>query len=111
MDKFLDTPVTGETNMLISCADVIAVTAGDPAGANATTKTTILYNSGNTVTLTHATVSTALEMRDSVQTAMEEALEMRDSVQNAMEEALKTSWTDVAFAWVPAQAVSAIAVA
>lgn len=96
MDKFLDTPVTGETNMLISCADVIAVTAGDPAGANATTKTTILYNSGNTVTLTHATVSTALEMRD--------------SIQNAMEEALKTSWTDVAFAYVPAKAVSAVAV-
>ena len=96
MDKFLDTPVTGETNMLISCADVIAVTAGDPAGASATTKTTILYNSGNTVTLTHATVSTALEMRD--------------SVQNAMEEALKTSWTDVAFAYVPAKAVSAVAV-
>ena len=96
MDKFLDTPVTGETNMLISCADVIAVTVGDPAGANATTKTTILYNSGNTVTLTHATVSTTYEMRD--------------SIQNAMEEALKTSWTDVAFAYVPAKAVSAVAV-
>ena len=96
MDKFLDTPVTGETNMLISCADVIAVTAGDPAGADTGIKTTILYNSGNTVTLTHATVSTALEMRD--------------SIQNAMEEALKTSWTDVAFAYVPAKAVSAVAV-
>ena len=97
MDKFLDTPVTGETDMLVSCSDVIAVTIGDPAGANATTKTTITYNSANTVTMTHATVSTALEMRD--------------SVQNAMEEALKTSWTDVAFAYVPAKAVSAVAVA
>lgn len=97
MDKFLDTPVTGETDMLVSCADVIAVTIGDPAGANATTKTTITYNSANTLTMTHATVDTTLEMRD--------------SIQNAMEAALKTSWTDVAFAWVPAKAVSAIAVA
>jgi len=97
MDKFLDTPVTGETDMLVSCADVIAVTTGDPAGADDATKTTITYNSANTVTFTHATVATTYEMRD--------------SVQNAMEEALKTSWTDVAFAYVPAQAVSAIAVA
>ena len=36
---------------------------------------------------------------------------MRDSIQDAMEEALKTSWTDVAFAYVPAKAVSAVAVA
>ena len=95
MDKFLDTPVTGESNMLISCSTVIAVTVGDPSGSDPTTKTTILYNSGNTVTLTHGAVS---------------ANEMRDSIQNAMEEALKTSWTDVAFAYVPAKAVSAVAV-
>jgi len=99
MDKFLDTPVTGETPMLVSCSDVISVQIGDTGGtgSNPTTCTTLFYNSGNTVTLTHAAVSTTLEMRD--------------SVQNAMEEALKTSWTDVAFAYVPAQAVSAIAVA
>ena len=96
MDKFLDTPVTSQSNMLISCTTVIAVTVGDPSGSDPTTKTTILYNSGNTVTLTHGTVS---------------ANEMRDSIQDAMEEALKTSWTDVAFAYVPAQAVSAVAVA
>tara|TARA_R100000773_G_C4201371_1_gene103791 strand:+ start:545 stop:835 length:291 start_codon:yes stop_codon:yes gene_type:complete len=96
MDKFLDTPVTNESNMLISCTTVIAVKVGDPSGSDPTTKTTILYNSGNTVTLTHGTVS---------------ANEMRDSIQDAMEEALKTSWTDVAFAYVPAQAVSAVAVA
>lgn len=93
MDKFLDTPVTGETPMLISCADVIAVTVG----SSATTETVITYNSSNTVTLTHAAVDTALQMRD--------------SVQNAMEEALKTSWTDVAFAYVPAKAISAVTVA
>ena len=97
MDKFLDTPVTGETDMLVSCADVIAVTVGDPSGADAGTKTTITYNSANTLTFTHGAVDTALQMRD--------------SVQNAMEEALKTSWTDVAFAYVPAKAISAIAVA
>ena len=99
MDKFLDTPVTGETNMLISCSDVIAVRIGDAggAGSNPTTTTTIVYNSGNIVTLTHAAVSTTNQMRD--------------SVQNAMEEALKTSWTEVAFAYVPAKAVSAVAVA
>ena len=96
MDKFLDTPVTSESNMLISCSTVIAVTVGDPSGTNPTTKTTILYNSGNTVTLTHGAVSSTNEMRD--------------SIQDAMEEALKTSWTDVAFAYVPAKAVSAVAV-
>ena len=79
--------------MLISCADVIAVTVG----SSATTETDITYNSSNTVTLTHAAVDTALQMRD--------------SVQNAMEEALKTSWTDVAFAYVPSEVVSAVAVA
>tara|TARA_R100001480_G_scaffold150297_1_gene150767 strand:- start:146 stop:445 length:300 start_codon:yes stop_codon:yes gene_type:complete len=99
MDKFLDTPVTGETDMLISCADVIAVTIGDTGGtgSNPTTCTMLTYNSGNTVVLTHA--------------AIDSTYQMRDSVQNAMEEALKTSWTDVAFAYVPAQAVSAVAVA
>tara|TARA_A100001391_G_scaffold194870_1_gene171595 strand:+ start:498 stop:791 length:294 start_codon:yes stop_codon:yes gene_type:complete len=97
MDKFLDTPVTSESNMLISCSDVIAIQTGDASGADDATKTTIFYNSGNTVTLTHGSVSTALEMRD--------------SLQNAMEEALKTSWTEVAFAYVPAKAVSAVAVA
>jgi hypothetical protein len=99
MDKFLDTPVTGETDMLISCADVIAVRIGDASGAgsNPTTTTTLVYNSGNIVTLTHAAVDTTNQMRD--------------SLQNAMEEALKTAWTDVAFAYVPAKAVSAVAVA
>ena len=91
MDKFLDTPVTGETDMLVSCSDVIAVTK------SSTTESIITYNSGNTATITHAAEAFTNEMRD--------------SLQNAMEEALKTSWTDVAFAYVPAQAISAIAIA
>jgi hypothetical protein len=91
MDKFLDTPVDGETNMLISCSDVIAVTK------TSTTKTTLTYNSGNTVELEHAAEAFVNEMRD--------------DVQDAMEEALKTSWTDVAFAWVPKKVISAVVVA
>ena len=91
MDKFLDTPVTGETDMLLSCSDVIAVTRSSD------TETIITYNSANTATITHGTVATSLQMRD--------------SLQNAMETALQTSWTDVAFAYVPSQAISAIAIA
>ena len=92
MDKFLDIPITNESNMLLSCTGVISVTVGSPAA----TKTVITYNSGNTATLTHDSVATDNQMRD--------------SIQDAMEEALKTSWTDVAFAYVPAKAVSAVAV-
>jgi|TARA_R100000081_G_C4816039_1_gene175174 hypothetical protein len=91
MDKFLSVPVTGQTNFLLSVSDVIAITRSND------TTSIVTYNSGNTATLTHGTVASALEMRD--------------SLQNAMTLALETSWTNVVAAYVPAQAVSAIAIA
>jgi len=92
MDKFLSIPVTGQTNFFVSVADVIAITRTDDLN------TVITYNSGNTATLTHASVGSA-------------DYEMRDSLQNAMNAALETSWTNVVAAYTPPQAVSAIAVA
>lgn len=92
MDKFLSVPVTGETNFFLSVADVIAITRSSD------TESIITYNSGNTATITHATVGAANN-------------EMRDSLQNAMTLALETSWTNVVAAYTPPQAISAIAIA
>ena len=92
MDKFLSVPVTGETNFFLSVADVIAITRSSD------TESIITYNSGNTATITHATVGAADQ-------------EMRDSLQNAMTLALETSWTNVVAAYTPPQAISAIAIA
>lgn len=92
MDKFLSVPVTGETNFFVSVADVIAITRSSD------TESIITYNSGNTATITHATVGAANN-------------EMRDSLQNAMTLALETSWTNVVAAYTPPQAISAIAIA
>ena len=92
MDKFLSIPVTGQTNFFVSVSDVIAITRTDDL------TTVITYNSGNTATLTHASVGSA-------------DYEMRDSLQNAMNAALETSWTNVVAAYTPPQVVSAIAVA
>lgn len=98
MEKFLSVPVTGETNFLLSVSDVISIRVGDAAsGATPATHTTIIYMSGNTAEITHATVSSTNEMRD--------------SLQNAMVEAQEKPWTDVVFAYVPPKAVSAIAIA
>tara|TARA_Y100000817_G_scaffold173835_1_gene135785 strand:- start:1599 stop:1898 length:300 start_codon:yes stop_codon:yes gene_type:complete len=99
MEKFLSIPVTGETNFLLSVSDVISIRVGDAtgAGSNPTTNTTIIYMSGNTADITHATVGSTNEMRD--------------SLQNAMVEAQEKPWTDVVFAYVPPKAVSAIAIA
>mgnify|MGYP003153855349 FL=1 len=91
MDKFLSVPVTGQTNFLVSVSDVIAITRSSG------TETIITYNSGNTATFTHAAEGFTNEMRD--------------SLQNAMTLALQTSWTNVVADYVPAKAVSAIAVA
>lgn len=92
MDKFLSVPVTGQTNFYVSVADVIAITRSSD------TESIITYNSGNTATITHASVGTA-------------DYEMRDSLQNAMDRALETSWTNVVAAYTPPQAISAIAIA
>mgnify|MGYP003113278543 FL=1 len=92
MDKFLSVPVTGQTNFFLSVSDVIAITRSSD------TETIITYNSGNTATITHASVGAA-------------DYEMRDSLQNAMTLALETQWTNVVAAYVPTKAVSAIAIA
>ena len=91
MEKFLSVPVTGETYFLLSVSDVIAITASSAI------ETIITYNSANTATIAHATVASAYQMRDSLQTAMVTAQE--------------TAWSDVVFAYVPPQAISAIAIA
>lgn len=92
MDKFLSVPVTGQTNFYVSVADVIAITRSSD------TESIITYNSGNTATITHASVGSA-------------DYEMRDSLQNAMDRALETSWTNVVAAYTPPQAISGIAIA
>ena len=91
MDKFLSVPVTGQTNFLLSVSDVIAITRSSD------TESIITYNSNNTATITHGTVASAYQMRD--------------SLQNAMSAALETSWTNVVAAYTPPQAVLAIAIA
>ncbi|QDP61291.1 MAG: hypothetical protein Unbinned1524contig1000_48 [Prokaryotic dsDNA virus sp.] len=78
MDKFLEIPVTGQSDFLLSVSDVIAVTRVDD------TTTLITYNSANTATLTH----TNLAAQDYL---------MRDSINNQMTSALATSWTNVVF--------------
>lgn len=72
MAQFLSIPVTSNGNQLISARGVLLVTA-------ASTTTTIAYGSGSTgadvITLTHAAVSTANEMRDIIQDALVKAHE------------------------------------
>ncbi len=92
MDKFISVPVTGETNFLVSVADVIAITR------TSDTVTVITYNSANTATITHDSVGAADQ-------------EFRDSLQSAMTAALATSWTNVVADYVPPKAVSGIVIA
>lgn len=92
MEKFISIPVTGQANQLVSVTNVVLVSA---ASATATT-TTITYQGGKVVTLTHAA---------------QVAYSMRTAIQNAINDALITSWTNVTYAATVPQAVSAIAVA
>lgn len=92
MEKFLSIPVTGQANQLVSATNVVLVSAGT---ATATT-TTITYQGGKVVTLTHAA---------------QVAYSMRTALQNAINDALTTSWTNVTYVATVPQAVSAIAVA
>jgi len=92
MEKFISIPVTGQANQLVSVTNVVLVSAGT---ATAVT-TTITYQGGKVVTLTHAA---------------QVAYSMRTAIQNAINDALITSWTNVIYAATVPQAVSAIAVA
>jgi len=98
MEKFLKIPVTNEQKQLVSVLDVKLVEVGNASGASPTTTTTLFYGSGKKVTLTHAAVPAGSEA-------------MRDAVQDAMVEALATGWTEVFYEYVPAYAVSGIAIA
>lgn len=92
MEKFISIPVTGQANQLVSVTNVVLVSA---ATATAVT-TTITYQGGKVVTLTHAA---------------QVAYSMRTAIQNAINDASITSWTNVTYAATVPQAVSAIAVA
>lgn len=56
MQKFLSMTIDSEPR-LVSAANAVAVQKGDTSGANPTTKTSIFYNEGVNVTLTHAAIS------------------------------------------------------
>ncbi len=92
MEKFLNIPVTGEQNQLVSAAGIKLI---DAASATATT-TVITYAGGKVVTLTHAA---------------QVAFSMRDSIQDAMVAALQSQWQYVSHDVAVPQAVSGIAIA
>jgi len=98
MEKFLSIPVTGQANQLIAVNDVVLVAAGTGATNNTATATTttITYQGGKVVTLTHAA---------------QVAYSMRTAIQNALVEARQSSWTNVATVISVPQAVSAVTVA
>jgi len=98
MEKFLSIPVTGQPNQLVSVNNVILVAAGTGATNNTATATTttITYNEGKVVTLTHAA---------------QVAYSMRTAIQNALIDARQTPWTNIAIPIVVPQAVSAVTVA
>tara|TARA_R100001443_G_scaffold113494_1_gene128271 strand:- start:145 stop:438 length:294 start_codon:yes stop_codon:yes gene_type:complete len=91
MEKFLKIPVTNEQKQLVSVLDVKLVEQAS------TTEVTLAYGSGKVITLTHAAIAASSEA-------------MRDAVQDAMVAALATGWTDVFYDYVPASAVSGIAI-
>ncbi len=91
MEKFLKIPVTNEQKQLVSVLDVKLVEQAS------TTQVTLAYGSGKVITLTHAAVPAGSEA-------------MRDAVQDAIVEALATGWTEVFYDYVPAYAVSGIAI-
>ena len=92
MDKFLSIPVSGESNALVSVADVLSITR------TSSTVSVINYLSGNTATITLGSAEGATN-------------QFRDSLQEAMIEALATSWTDVVFPYAFAKDVSGIVIA
>lgn len=98
MEKFLSIPVAGQANQLIAVNDVVLVAAGTGATNNTATATTttINYQGGKVVTLTHAA---------------QVAYSMRTAIQNALVEARQSSWTNVAIVVSVPQAVSAVTVA
>jgi hypothetical protein len=98
MEKFLSIPVTSQPNQLVPVNDVILVAAGTGATNNTATATTttITYNGGKVITLTHAA---------------QVAYSMRTAIQNALIEARQSSWTNVAQVITVPQAVSAVTVA
>ena len=92
MDKFLSIPVSGESNALVSVADVLSITR------TSSTVSVITYLSGNTATITLGSAEGATN-------------EFRDSLQEAMIEALATSWTDVVFPYAFSKDISGIVIA
>jgi hypothetical protein len=92
MDKFLSIPVSGESNALVSVADVLSITR------TSSTVSVINYLSGNTATITLGSAEGATN-------------EFRDSLQEAMIEALATSWTDVVFPYAFSKDISGIVIA
>jgi hypothetical protein len=92
MDKFLSIPVSGESNALVSVADVLSITR------TSATESVITYLSGNTATITLGSAEGATN-------------EFRDSLQLAMIQALATSWTDVVYSYVFAKDISGIVIA
>ena len=92
MEKFLNVPVTNEQKQLVSVLDVKLVEQAS------TSTVTLAYGSGKVTTLTYTNALGA-----GVET-------YRDEVQDAIVEALATGWTNVAFEYVPSDAVSGIAI-
>tara|TARA_R100000742_G_C4271052_1_gene89879 strand:+ start:1039 stop:1356 length:318 start_codon:yes stop_codon:yes gene_type:complete len=103
MDKFLSIPVTNEGNQLVPMTGVKAINVGDAAGANDATNTSLFYQSGKVVTITHATVGAA--------TASNSATQFRTWLQDNMISALGTDWTNVVNSVEPKYAVSGIVIA
>jgi hypothetical protein len=93
MEKFLNVPVTNEQKQLVSVLDVKLVEQAS------TTTVTLAYGSGKVTTITYTNALGA-----GVET-------YRDEVQDAIVEALATGWTNVAFEYVPSDAVAGIAIA
>jgi len=89
--KYLNIPVTGNGNKLVSITGVKLITQDAESGTAVTTL--IDYVDGTTTTLTHAAAV---------------AFDMRDALENAMATALATGWQSVVHDFTSPKAVSSI---
>jgi len=98
MEKFIIVPVTSQPNQMISANDVVLVAAGAGSANSSGTAltTTITYQGGKIVTITHAA---------------QVAFDMRTAIQNAISQVKSTSWTNVALTISVPRDISAVTIA
>lgn len=98
MEKFIIVPVTSQPNQMISANDVVLVAAGAGLANSSGTAvtTTITYQGGKTVTITHAA---------------QVAFDMRTAIQNAISQVQSTSWSNVTLTISVPRDISAVTIA